>query len=245
LMQQQVEINQQQGDRLGEAIGMINLGYYYLSLGQFKSGRGLLERALQDARSLGARSCMAYALLNLGLAQWRLGQPQEACQALELSLPILESLGDQRGLASRQFYLGLACEKAGDISGAAAQFEAARASFKLLEAMTQMVEAQAGLARLALQQKDLPQAEQNALEIATYLEQNGPQGLELPILVYATCARVFQAVGDAPHLQVTLENGRRELQTRLDRISEAGWKETFLEAMPENSELMRFGTHGT
>jgi predicted ATPase len=244
LMQQQVEINQEQGNRLGEGIGLVNLGYFYLSLGQFETGRGLLERSLQAARSMGARSFEAYGLLNLGLAEWRLGQPQDACQTLELSLPILEVLGDQRGLASRQFYLGLAYEKAGDLSGAAAQFEAARAAFKLLEAVTQMVEAQAGLVRLALLRSDLIQAEQNALEIIAYLEQHGPQGLELPILVYLTCARVFQVVGDAPRLQHTLENGRRELQARLDRIREAGWRETFLEAVPENRELMAFESGG-
>jgi tetratricopeptide (TPR) repeat protein len=245
LMQQQVEINQQQGNRLGEAFGLVNLGYFYLSLGQFETGRSLLERALQAARSMGARSCMAYSLLNLGLAEWRLGQPQVACQTLQLSLAKLEALGDQRGLASRQFYLGLAFEKAGDKSEAAAQFEAARAAFKLLGATTQMVEAQAGLARLALQRSDLPQAEQNALQIIAYLEQHGPQGLELPILAYLTCARVFQALGDAPRLQDTLENGRRVLQTLLDRISEAGWREIFLEAVPENRELMAFESAGT
>jgi hypothetical protein len=108
-----------------------------------------------------------------------------------------------------------------------------------------MVEAQAGLARLALQRSDLPQAEQNALQIIAYLEQHGPQGLELPILAYLTCARVFQALGDAPRLQDTLENGRRVLQTLLDRISEAGWRETFLEAVPENRELMAFESAGT
>jgi predicted ATPase len=245
LMQQQVEINQQQGNRLGEAIGLVNLGYFYVSLGKFETGRGLLERALQAARSMGARSFEAYGLLNLGLAEWRLGQPQDACQTLELSLPILEALGDQRGLASRQFYLGLAYEKAGDQSRAAAQFEAACAAFKLLGATAQMVEAQAGLARLALQRSDLPQAERNALQIIAYLEQYGPQGLELPTLVYLTCARVFQALGDAPRQHNTLENGRRELQARLDRISETDWRETFLKELPENRELMAFESKGT
>jgi tetratricopeptide (TPR) repeat protein len=244
LMQQQVEINQQQGNRLGEAVGLINLGYYYLSLGQFETGRRVLEHAMQAARSMGARSFMAYGLLNLGLAEWRLGQPQLARQALELSLPMLKELGDQRGLASRQFYLGLANEKAGYLSEAAANYEAARAAFKLLDATTQMVEAQAGLARLALQHSDLPQAEQNVMEIIAYLEQHGPQWFELPILVYLTCARVFQALGDAPRLQHILENGLKELRARLDRISLADWRETFLEAIPENRELMRFGSLG-
>ncbi len=245
LMQQQVEINQQQGNRLGEAVGLINLGYYYLSLGQFETGRRVLEHAMQAARSMGARSFMAYGLLNLGLAEWRLGQPQLARQKLELSLPMLQELGDQRGLASRQFYLGLANEEAGDLSEATANYEAARVAFKLLDATTQMVEAQAGLARLALQQSDLPQAGQNVMEIIAYLEQHGPQWFELPILVYLTCARVFQALGDAPRLQHILEKGLRQLRARLDRISLAEWRETFLEAIPENRALMRFGSMKT
>ncbi|MGB8214717.1 MAG: adenylate/guanylate cyclase domain-containing protein [Anaerolineales bacterium] len=240
LLQQQVEINRRQGNRLGEAIGLVNLGYYYLSLGQFESGRSLLERARQASHSLGARSFEAYALLNLGLAEWRLGQPQAASQTLQLSLPILEALGDQRGLASRQFYLGLAKETAGEMSAAAAQYEAAMTAFKGLHATTQMVEAQAGLVRLALQDNNLPKAEQNALEINAYLEQHGPQGLELPILVYLTCARAFQALGDASRLERILEVGCRELQTRLDRISEADWRKTFLESEPENRALMNF-----
>jgi tetratricopeptide (TPR) repeat protein len=240
LMQRQVEINQLQGNRLGEMIGLINLGYCYLSLGQFKKGHKLLKQALQAARSLGARSFEAYALLNLGLAEWRLGQLQAARQRLQLSLPILEALGDQRGLASRQFYLGLVNEEAGEMSEAAVNYEAARTTFKLLDAATQMVEAQASLARLALQRSDLPQAEQNAMEIAAFLEQHGSQGLELPILVYLSCVRVFQALGDAPQLQNILENGRKELQARLDRIRLADWRKTYLEAVPENRALMTF-----
>ncbi len=240
LIQQQVEINQQQGNRLGEAIGLINLGYLYISLGQFETGHRLLERALQAARSLGAQKCVAYSLLNLGLAEWYLGKPLAACQTLQLSLAKLEALGDQRGLASRLFYLALACEKAGDSSEAVSHFENSQAAFKLLGATAQMVEAQSGLARLALQRGDLPQAEQYALQIIAYLDEHGPQGLELPILVYLTCARVFQALGDAFRLQQALENGRRELQTRLDRISEPVWRKTFLESIPENRELMAF-----
>jgi tetratricopeptide (TPR) repeat protein len=245
LMQQQVEINQQQGNRLGETIGLLNTGYYYLTLGQFETGRDLLERALQAARGLGAQRCVAYSLLNLGLAAWRLGEPQAACKMLQLSLAKLEALGDQRGLAVRQFYLGLACEEAGDMSEAAVQFEAARAAFELLGATAQLVESQAGLARLALLSSNLSQAEQQALQIIAYLDEYGPQGLELPILVYLTCARVFQTLRDGPRLKSALENGRRELQTRLDRISEVNWRKTFLDGVPENRELMAFEQVGT
>jgi tetratricopeptide (TPR) repeat protein len=245
LLQQQVEINQQQGNRLGEAIGQMNLGYYYLSVGQFTTGHSLLERAVQAARSIGARSCLAYGLLNLGLAGWRLGQHEAASQALRLSLEPLEAIGDQRGMAARQFYLGLVLESMGELVEASAQFESARAASEQLGMPAQAVEARAGLARVALQRCDFSLAEQHAAQLMAYLEKEGPQGLELPMLIYLTCARVFQAIGATDRLRHALEDGCRELQARLERIGEMSWQETFLEAVPENRALMAFGSDCT
>lgn len=241
LMHQQIEINRQQGNRLGEAIGLNDLGYYFLSLGQFENGHNLVEQALQAARRLEARRVVAYSLLNLGLAQWRLGRPEQACQTIDQSLTRLEALGDRSGLAYRHFYLGLAHEKAGNAAEATAHFTAAQAAFEALGISTQAIEAQAGLARLALQNEDIIQAKQFALQLANYLDKEGSQGLELPMLVYLTCARVFQAIGDAKRLNHTLIQGRHELQERIERISEANWREIFLEAIPENNALLAFG----
>jgi len=244
LMHHQVEINQAQGNRLGEAIGSLNLGYIYISLGHFETGHKLLERALTNSLRLGARSCVAYALLNLGLAEWRLGQPEVAIQTLQRSLGELEAIGDQRGLASRHFYLGLAHEMANELPTAYEQFSTALQAFKLLEASSQMVEAQAGLARIAHQNGDFKQAGEIAHQIINYLDQAGPQGLELPILVYLSCAKIFQTLGETSLLQHTLEIGRQEIQDRLEKISEVDWQEIFLKAIPENREWMAFKEDG-
>ena len=238
LMHQQVEITQQQGNRLGEAFGLINLGYFYLSLGHFETGHSLLERALKISRLIGARSCIAYSLLNLGLAEWRLGQTESACQTLQLSLEKLESLGDHGGLASRQFYLGLTYESANDISEATRHFTAALDGFKLLNATSQIVEVQAALARLTLETGDEVQAEEYALQIIHYLDQEGAQGLELPTLVYLSCAVIFKALKDTRLLNRTLQNGRKEIQDRISKISDERWRKIFLKAIPENYALM-------
>jgi len=110
----------------------------------------------------------------------------------------------------------------------------------LLNATSQIVEVQAGLARLALQSEDNIQAEQYALQIKHYLDQEGPQGLELPILVYLSCIRVFKVLGDTSLLEHTLQNGRREIKYRLAKISDVDWGKTYLEALPENRELMSY-----
>jgi len=240
LMHQQIEINQQQGNRLGEAIGLNNLGYNYLSIGQFEIGHSHLERALQLARSMEARRITAYCLLNLGLAEWRLGKSEEACHTINQSLARLEALRDQMGLASRQFYLGLANEGADSISEAAAAYQAARDAFDALGVKPQVMEALAGLARMALKRHDLEGAKIIVLQVIDYIDQDGAHGFELPFLVFLTCAQVFKASGEANLLKHILDQGRQELNTRLEGISEANWQEIFLESIPEHRALVEF-----
>ncbi len=240
LMQEQIDINQRQGNRLGETYGLINLGYFYLSLGQFTTAHRLLERALQIAQRLRVKICVAYSLLNLGLAEWRLGQPQKACEVLESSERILEALEDRRGLASLQYYLGLSYEAAGEFLKAAEHFISAIKSFQALEVTSGMVEAQAGLARLAIKERNITKAENITLQIINFLDQEGPQGLEFPILVYLTCVNVFDAVDDTVLVQHALEKGLKEIQHRLEMIRGEDWKEVFLEKIHENHLLLTY-----
>ena len=244
LTQKGIEINQQQGNRLGETFGLINLGYFNLSLGHFTTSRVLLKRAFKIANKLGAQSCEAYSLLNLGFAEWRLGNPQDACEALDCSLDKLEAVGDQMGLAYRLFYLGLVQESANEISEAEQHFTSACDSFKLLGANSGIIEAQAGLARLALKSGDIEEAGYLAYKIINYLDQEGPQGLELPILVYLSCARIFNDLEDTFMFHNVLKNGLKEIEDRLEMIRVASWKEIFLEEIPENRELMAYQREG-
>ena len=242
LMHQQVEITQQQGNRLGEAMGLSNLGYYYLTLGQFESGYNLLKRALHAAQSMEARTIVAYGLLNLGLAEWRLGRPADACQSINDSIARLEQLGDRVRIAYGRYYLGLAHEEAGDLPEAASQYEKATSAFGTLGMTAQVIEAQAGLARLALQQEDLDQAQRLVMQISSFLNKEGPQGFELPMLVYLTCAKIYKAMKDTSQLKQTLEKSREVIQARLEGINESSWREMFVEAIPEHRALLALDT---
>jgi len=238
LTKEMIEIYMQQGNRLGETYGLINLGYYYLLLGQFTKARRPLERAVKISTRLGAKSCLAYGLLNLGLAYWRLGESQEAFKVLESSSDALKVLGDQRGLASKQFYLGLCFESANNLNEAVNHFKSAIETHKLFGAAAGVVEAQAGLARLALNEGDLAHAKALAQEVIEYLDDEGSQSLELPILAYLSCVKVFEAVEDSAMAQHVIIRGKSEIQDRLDKISDDEWKRIFLQAVPENRELL-------
>jgi tetratricopeptide (TPR) repeat protein len=177
-------------------------------------------------------------LLNLGLAEWRLGRWQEACKLLESSLGVLKTIGDQRGLASREFYLGLSYEAGGDSTQAADHFRQALDAFDAIGANSGMVEAQAGLARLALKQEDVAEAGELALKVIKFLNVEGNQGLELPILAYLTCIKVFVAQGDITLVVHLKKEALKIINARLSMIDESKFKEVFLADIPENRELV-------
>jgi class 3 adenylate cyclase/tetratricopeptide (TPR) repeat protein len=244
LTQRQIDINQQQMNQTGEAYGLINLGYYYLSLGQFEMARRSLERAVRISRRMGAKNCLAYSLLNLGFALWRLDESVKACEVLGSSKDILQALDDQRGLAYREFYLGLACESENDVVKATKHFNLAIDSFANLRATAGTIESQAGLARLVLSKGDLSKAKELALQVYGYLDQEGLHGLELPILTCLTCAKVFDAMGDAKRLNQLLGKGIGEIQDQAAMIQKEDWRQIFLDAIPENRELLAYQKEG-
>ncbi len=237
LTQQVLEINQRNGNRLGESIAQVNLAYFYLLLGLYPEGLQTLEAALQATRQIEARSPMAYILLNQSLALLRLERADESAQALEQGRKLLELLGDQMGLAYHQFYLGMLKEHSGELDAAQASYQAAHDSFHHLAALPLSAEAHASLAHLYLLQGQLEPACQAAAQAAAYLEQHGPGGLEFPIRAYLNCVRVFAAAGEQAALERTLGTASRELEARAARLSDPDWRRTFLEAVPENRAL--------
>jgi predicted ATPase/class 3 adenylate cyclase len=242
LMHQQIEITQRQGNRLGEAYGLFNLGYNCLSLGQFENGHKLLQQALHAAQQMEALRLVAYCYLNLGLAEWRLGRHADACQSINDSLARLEQLGDRVGIAYGHYYLGLAYEEAKDLTEAASHYGNAQSAFSALGMTALAVESQAGLARLSLRQEDLIQAQKTANQISSFFNNEGPHGFELPMLVYLTCAKIFEALKDATQLKQTLEKSHEVIQARLEGIKESSWRKLFVEAIPEHRTLLALYT---
>jgi hypothetical protein len=62
--------------------------------------------------------------------------------------------------------------------------------------------------------------------------------MELPFLAYQTCAQVFRALGDTVKAQAVLESGYRALMDRSQKISDAEWRESYLENIPEHRFLV-------
>jgi len=237
ILQAFVEINQRLGNRLAEATGLLNLGYNFLLVGLFERARITLQQAQHNLEATGARRESAYNRLNLGLVYWRSGDAAAAQKSLEQAIRELATIGDRFGQAAGQSYLGLIAEQSGEAAHAAQHFAAACAQFDEIGARSFAADARAGLARSQLQLDRLPDAQQLASEVWNYLQQHGPQGLEFPMRAYSTCAEIFAAGGAATEAQAALAAGYQELQTRAAKISDAAWRQSFLENIPEHRAL--------
>jgi tetratricopeptide (TPR) repeat protein len=115
-----------------------------------------------------------------------------------------------------------------------------------LDLLEYAAEPLAGLANVALQQGDFEQAQSYVEQTLSLLDE--PDVLcEAwdPFGVYLTCVRVLRANGD-PRAEPVLARGYRELQARAAKISEDDLRQSYLEGVPANREIVAqvsVGTH--
>ncbi|HEV8339344.1 MAG TPA: adenylate/guanylate cyclase domain-containing protein [bacterium] len=238
LVSQTVELAHRLGNREREARGLGNLGYGFAILGMYKQARATLERALQLDEAVGNRRGRAYDLQNLGLVYFRSGDTRAARRVLEQSLQDFTAVGDAFGRAASFQYLALVMEHTGDSSGAARRFDEAKNVFTERGSIAFAMDAVAGLARCALSQGRLEEARRFVTELWSYLSENGPKGLEQATLAYLTCVDILDALGQSEGARTALEAGYRELSARAERISNAEWRKSFLENVPENRTIV-------
>jgi adenylate cyclase len=223
--------------RINQARILANLGDDYRRLGLYDLAQTTLEQALQANETIGARRERAYVLNILGATHIARGQDANARPLLEEALGESISIGDQYLKAECTKLIGYVHESLGNLSGAMAYFLESRAQLEALKNTGSMLEAVAGLARvaLALGQHDL--AGSHAQELWDDLSQHGMDSL-FPEANLA-CASVFTALGRPEAARTALEGAYQDLIARADKISDPVWRKSFLENVPENAQLLQ------
>jgi predicted ATPase len=238
LLDEQIAINHRLGNRLGEAVGLSNLGYNYIQLGQYDRAIPALERSLKLSASVGHRQFSAYGRLNLALGYIHHGDPGTARQVLGRCESTLKALQDRFGQAACQLYSGLARESSGELDGADECFAKAAKTFWEIGVHGSANDARAGLARCSLAQGRLVAAMQHAREVWDHLRADGSGVMEFPVLAYLTCVDVLEAAGDHRTARRALDAGYQELMQRADRVGDADWRRSFLEQVPEHDRMV-------
>jgi tetratricopeptide (TPR) repeat protein len=238
LHQEQAAIAQRLGDRGIQAHALMNLGYDYLCLGLYETGRAASEQALHLLESFGVRREAAYTRLNLALIHWRSADVPAALEVLKAAQRELDVLGDSFAEAAGISYSALLLEHANETREAQQQYETARSIFTRSGARGYAADALAGLVRCALALRDFDATQRYAAELWNYLRLHGIQGMEFPLRAFLTYVEAQTALGDNDRARKAIEAGYHELIARAEKISRAEWSQSFLFNVPEHRALI-------
>ena len=124
-LEKALAINEEIGDKRGEASSYGNLGTVFQSVGEYDKAKEHLEKALTIRKQIGDKEGEAADYGNLGTVFQSLGEHDKAKEYLEKALAINEEIGDKRGEASSYGNLGTVFQSVGEYDKAKEHLEKA------------------------------------------------------------------------------------------------------------------------
>jgi class 3 adenylate cyclase/tetratricopeptide (TPR) repeat protein len=238
--EQAVAVFGQIGDRWNEARAHLTPGAVCHDLGEYDRARGHYEQYLRSCRELDHRHELPMALWHLSLVCHQVGDDEAAREQAQQALQMARDQGARRNQGHSSICLGHALMGLGSLDKAADAYRQALALLRELGLSSHVMEALAGLARVALARGSLAQARAYAEEIASYLERHKIDRWAYrgePLRVYLTCYQVLHA-NDDPRADGILDDAYHVLQERAAKISDEGERRSFLENVAVHREIV-------
>ncbi len=232
-----LQIGRELGSRRTEGVALINLGYALDQQGDYAGARIHYEQSLRIYREIGDRQSESLTLACLGLLAHHLGDDEMARERCLQALRIAREIGNRRVEGYVLTRLGHALAGLGRLAEAAEIYRQALTLQRELGQANLAMEPLAGLARVALAQGDVAQAQAHVAEVLAHLEAHTVDGADEPLRVYLTCYRVLSAAGD-PRAHEVLATAYHLLQERADRIGDEGLHRAFLENVAAHRQIV-------
>ncbi len=236
--EQTLAIDRAIGDRLGEAKALHNLGQVFVTLGQYDLAQQRIEQAnliylsIDDMRGQAeletVQSAIDHALENFEAAK------ASAAQAIA-KFASFESHFD---LAEAYLQLGLALEALKDFAAAGKAFEQAKENWLVVNQIANTLDAEAGLARCALNSGDVDGAVAQIEQSLQWLDEHSLTGLDHPFRFYQTAHQILQKAGKSKAANRILAEAHSLLETRAARIDNVALRQSFLTNVPENQAII-------
>jgi predicted ATPase/class 3 adenylate cyclase len=239
IVQEALMISQKIGNRRQEATVLNNLAAIHHTLGRLETARAEHQRALSLYQALDNRLGESLAANNLGLVLYDLGEYEEAFHFAHQAVQIDHSIGDKVGQGYSLTTLGLALEGLQQWAEAAAAYHEAQQIRKQIGQHSYAVDDLAGLARVALQQGELKQAQDYAQEAKEWLAEQGTAGMEHPLRLYLTLAAVAEAAGQPSEARRLLQAAIQMVEAQAERISDEAVRRAFLAEGPLHQRVYR------
>jgi tetratricopeptide (TPR) repeat protein len=236
--EQALVIAREIGDRSGEGLVLGNLGWIAGVKGDYTTAHDYSERQLRISRQVGNRHLEAYALINLSFTTGALGDFNSALGFAEQGLALSQEIGNRSAEAWSLTCLGNSNLELNDLETA---FEAHTQALQIRQSLAQpnlATEPLSGLARVALAHGDTPEAMNQVNRIIDFLDNGGTlEGTEEPLRVYLTCYQVLLVAKDQRAADL-LNTAHDLLQTRIAEINNDTLRQSFLENIPHNREIL-------
>lgn len=231
------------GWRYAESTILTNLGNISFLLGDFNDAHHYFVRSVEVAQRTGDRETESVALDSLGLSSHFQGRLDEARQHLESACAIALDIHNTRHCGYALTHLGFTLSELGEHHIAIDRFEHALSLRREMGHESAVMDTLAGLAAAESARNNITNAAQYAGQIAAWIEQNGADGLELPVQTYWICYDVLQraAAGSATAEAMALamlENGYTFVQQQAARIHDDELRRRFLQNGPFNNRLL-------
>ncbi|MCE7987710.1 MAG: hypothetical protein DYG89_41635 [Caldilinea sp. CFX5] len=242
LMTSAYTLLQEIGEHGKTALALTWLGRLYAYLGDSTAAEAWLTRYQQvTAQVRGWEAEIDYYQARTVLAL----QCGELAQALAYATQGWQ-IGQSRSLPDVQAYaligIGHAQRQVGQLMAAASAYQQALALYTTIQRPDLATEAMAGLAAIAQQQGDQPQALHLADTLLGQLAEQPTVGLDEPFFLYLTCYQILAAAHD-PRATALLQQGQRVLQRYADQIISDSLRRSFWENVPIHTALHQAYSH--
>ncbi|MCP4416150.1 MAG: tetratricopeptide repeat protein, partial [Chloroflexi bacterium] len=227
-------IYEEVGHREGLARALLNLGVGYMDAGRYHVAASLFEQALRICNEIDVPFGACLALSNLCYLYCQIDSMPESIAAGTQSLAIAQELNSQYLQGIVTFHLGAAYLVDQQPQIAAEKYRESLAIWEDLQNSSWIMEAKAGLARIALAKNRLQEAQAHVEAILALFAQ-GVSVSEL--LVHFTCYRVLIAVNDKRAVDI-LETAYNALQDKAALITDDALRTSQLENVPTHRQIV-------
>jgi tetratricopeptide (TPR) repeat protein len=212
-----------------------NLGYAYAELGDYPRAEALLRQVLADACRLGLPMIVAYAEHNLGNVLASQGRAEEGLAHETRAAEGAATLKDPRIEGASRTYVAKMALAMGDVERATRETTAAIELLSEHPALLALACAVHGSARMAAgDERSALDHTRRATEIldAHGAFEDGETAVRLARV------RVLLGAGDRDGARVAAAAAKARLLARADRIKDARWRATFLQAVADSRETL-------
>lgn len=236
--EQSLKIKRDIGERRGEGLALSNLAFLSHRLGLYENANAYYEQSLMLSHEIGDQWGEGRTLAYLSLLQCNIGNYPYARELASRALEITRQIGEHIAEGFALTHLGCALFGLQKWEEAGEHYRAALTLRRDLGQHNLAMEPLAGLVQLAQAQGDIRSAMEHAELILAYLDQGSLDGTLEPMSIYLSCYHALRAGGDA-RAPVVLEQARKNLVVRADRILDETQRRSYLENVSSHREIMK------